>query len=1205
MHRLRTFLVLSLTLLAFPAFAATLNVGPGQTYTTIQSAIVAAKNGDTVLVYPGTYYENIDFLGKAITVTSTSGPTGGAANTIIDGGAIAPVVIFQSGELRNSILSNLTIRNGGAPPSTNPTPSGIFVNNSAPSITNNIITGNECDGLDVTFSAALISGNTISDTGGYDTGFCDLGSGITIRGTQSVGTSTHNEVIGNTIENNYVGYADGGGMTIWAGEGTTVIGNIFLANKGGEGGAVWAVNTEAMVFIDNLFYGNTATGTGFSDGGALSLLTGSSVGPFIGIISGNTFAGNLAPNGVADGETATDVLLQGGLAQYVFVNNIVYGTSASLPSVTCGTIYNSNSITPLVFDHNDIYNAAGGPGYGGACSDQTGTFGNISADPLFSNIVTGDFSLRSGSPAIDAGNNSAPQMQPDDIAGKIRIQDATAKGYPIVDMGAYEFTGLTDASPTILTLTPSEYFTSYNASSSPLTFTSTLASASGTPTGPVTIYVDGKVVITNNIGSSGTITFALPGLTPGLHAFTSTYPGSGIFPPAVSVKFYLLLPLFSTTLQLASVPNPSVFGNPVIFTLTASAMDGSVPSPITLTDTTTNTFLATLTPNSAGVATYTTSSLAIGYHTIQASYAGNSTHDSSSASVSQDVLNGYTTITALISSLNPSTVGQSVTFTATVTSSNGTPAGSVVFADGGTTLQSVSLSTSGVASFTTSALTVGTHPITAAYVPTGSFAGSTGSVLQVVNGLASTSILTASPTTAVYDGAPITLATTISPATPPGAGTPTGTVTFIVDGVSGTAQNISNGTATLNLTGLAGGPHTFGCKYSGDTNYSSSTCNSAAATITPAPTNFGGDVQPVPAYAFQPITFQAILNISSYLGGNGRPIPGPDSITITYGLAGGTPIIMSFATDANGTVNDTIASGLPPGNYIATYNFAGNANLQPSTASIPFVVVAVPTGTTLTASPNPGYQGQLITLTASVASSAGTPTGTVVFFDGGSQIGSSSVNSSGVAAFTISTLALGSHALTANFGPSFGSAFVASHSNTINEVILQSSFNLTLSSSSITIPAGKQGSTTLQLSSIGNFSGPLTLSFGALPQYATGSLSSSTVTLAAGSNTSSTFTLQTSALAANTVPSRPGSRTVPITLCTLLVLLPLALRKRNRMRSLLMLCATAVLFQALTGCTMIRIPFHLVASGSYQIPITATDANNNTQTQTLTVVVTP
>src|SRR5437016_11786219 len=88
------------------ARAATINVPASQP--TIQAAINAASNGDTVLVAPGTYRENINFMGKAITVTSSSGPS----VTTINGGAAGSVVTFTSNEGTNSVLSGFTITNG-------------------------------------------------------------------------------------------------------------------------------------------------------------------------------------------------------------------------------------------------------------------------------------------------------------------------------------------------------------------------------------------------------------------------------------------------------------------------------------------------------------------------------------------------------------------------------------------------------------------------------------------------------------------------------------------------------------------------------------------------------------------------------------------------------------------------------------------------------------------------------------------------------------------------------------------------------------------------------------------------------------------------------------------------------------------------------------------------------------------------------------
>ena len=86
--------------------AATIRV-PGD-QPTIQAGIDAASDGDTVLVAPGTYFENIDFKGKGITVRSSSGPE----VTVIDGNQTGQVVRFDSGETIDSIIEGFTITNG-------------------------------------------------------------------------------------------------------------------------------------------------------------------------------------------------------------------------------------------------------------------------------------------------------------------------------------------------------------------------------------------------------------------------------------------------------------------------------------------------------------------------------------------------------------------------------------------------------------------------------------------------------------------------------------------------------------------------------------------------------------------------------------------------------------------------------------------------------------------------------------------------------------------------------------------------------------------------------------------------------------------------------------------------------------------------------------------------------------------------------------
>jgi hypothetical protein len=132
----------------------------------------------------------------------------------------------------------------------------------------------------------------------------------------------------------------------------------------------------------------------------------------------------------------------------------------------------------------------------------------------------------------------------------------------------------------------------------------------------------------------------------------------------------------------------------------------------------------------------TTSALAVGTHSITAAYSGDADDTPSTSAPVSQVVNAAApgvTATALVSSLNPSTVGQAVTFTATV--SGGTsPTGNVQFREGATVLATVPLA-GATAAFTTSALSVGVHAITAGYGGDADDSASTSApVNQVVNG---------------------------------------------------------------------------------------------------------------------------------------------------------------------------------------------------------------------------------------------------------------------------------------------------------------------------------------------------------------------------------------------------------------------------------------------------------------------------------------
>jgi hypothetical protein len=277
-----------------------------------------------------------------------------------------------------------------------------------------------------------------------------------------------------------------------------------------------------------------------------------------------------------------------------------------------------------------------------------------------------------------------------------------------------------------------------------------------------------------------------------------------------------------TTTTLVSAPNPSSFGQPVTFTASVNSSGGPPPNGEIVTFYNGSATLGTGSL-SGGSASLITSSLPAGTLTITATYSGDSTFAASTSPGLKQVVNPTgTTSTALASSLNPSTYGQNVTWTATVTSSGSIkPTGKVQFRWSIYTIGSATLNSSGVATLTKSNLNADAFPLTAVYTGDATNIGSTSAVLnQVVLEATSTATLTSSPNPSTQGQAVKFTATITSPTV-----VPKGPVTFTAGTtVLGTAQ-LSAGKATLTTSSLPAGTSTVTVTYQGDSNIAKSTAS--------------------------------------------------------------------------------------------------------------------------------------------------------------------------------------------------------------------------------------------------------------------------------------------------------------------------------------------------------------------------------------------
>ena len=402
-----------------------------------------------------------------------------------------------------------------------------------------------------------------------------------------------------------------------------------------------------------------------------------------------------------------------------------------------------------------------------------------------------------------------------------------------------------------------------------------------------------------------------------------------------------------------------------------------------------------------------------GTYGYTALYTGDGTF---SGSLSQRLLvtvSAASTTTTVTSNGASSKLGQSVTFTATIHPQySGQPTGTVQFYADGNPLGSASLS-GGLAAFSTSSLTLGSHTIQADYSGDSSFTTSLGSVKQKVGDAASTVVLTSSMNPAVY-GQPVTLTATV---TDSAGQTPTGFVVFAEGSTVYGTVSLSAGVAQIVLPTLTTGKHTITAQYSGDSSDGSAKA-SLAQVITGASSTTTVSTDTEPSIYGQTVTFTAVVSSTSGTPDGTVSFKNGSAVLGTVALSGGQ------ATYAISTLNG--------GAHTINAVYSGSSEYATSTGSVQQIVEPATTTTTITSSSNPASSGQSVTFTAIVASAAaGAPTGKVTFKDGKTVVGTASLVN-GQAQISTSLLAVGGHTLTATYA---GSSNFSGSSGTLSQTI--------------------------------------------------------------------------------------------------------------------------------------------------------------------------
>ena len=359
------------------------------------------------------------------------------------------------------------------------------------------------------------------------------------------------------------------------------------------------------------------------------------------------------------------------------------------------------------------------------------------------------------------------------------------------------------------------------------------------------------------------------------------------------------------------------------FSATVAAPQGvAVTGTVTFKDGAT--ILGTGSVGAGGVASFSTSSLAVGQHQVVAMYSGDANNLAANSSMLIETVQIAGTSVTLVSNANPALTGAPLTLTSTVAGS-GAVTGTVTFEDGTATLGAANLNAAGVATFVVSGLSPGVHPIIAVYGGDGNNSTSTSPVLAQ-NVVQTTTIALASsqnPSLALNS------VTFTAKATNSGSKPPTGSMVFS-DGtaVLGTVTLDATGTATLAVPSMAAGQHPISAAYGGDPVDLAAASATMTQSVQLRPTTETLTASSTSLTGGQQVTLISILNFSG-------PVTPTGNVTFT---SNGTSL-GTVAETGTGVATLTVNLLTNSPTVIATYSgdavYAGSASTQTSITVTP------------------------------------------------------------------------------------------------------------------------------------------------------------------------------------------------------------------------------------------------------------------------------